>query len=208
MAKPTLRARILRARANGWARQLLSYTCLAVVSDGCSEEPSSAPFSHAAGSTSSQDAGPRTADGGAELYASVRDIIDRTCAYERCHSGVPIGAGLPLPTGADHAKALVGVPSCQYPLMLRVKPGDPDNSWIMIKLTAPFRPSADPYANYILFEPPADWDASQRDCRDQTEDGTPLFGQRMPLTAPNMLPEEELETIRSWILAGAPTADR
>ena len=62
----------------------------------------------------------------------------------------------------------------------------------------------DPYANYISFDPPSDWDRNVRNCRDETADGTPLFGQRMPLTAPNMLPEADLTTLRAWILAGAP----
>lgn len=88
--------------------------------------------------------------------------------------------------------------------MARVQPSDPEHSWLMVKLTADFRPADDPYPYYIRFEPEPGWDSSQRACRDQTEDGTPLFGQRMPLTAPNMLPAPELATVRAWIEAGAP----
>jgi hypothetical protein len=74
----------------------------------------------------------------------------------------------------------------------------------MIKLTARFRPAMDPYPNYIVFTPPADWEEGVRGCRDQTEDGVPLFGQRMPNTAPNTLSDAELDTIARWIATGAP----
>ena len=88
--------------------------------------------------------------------------------------------------------------------MNRVEPYDPEHSWLIVKLTADFRPRGDPYENYIYFEPDPAWDPGQAGCRDQTEDGTALFGQRMPLTAPNMLPAEELAAVRDWIAAGAP----
>jgi hypothetical protein len=88
--------------------------------------------------------------------------------------------------------------------MPRVAPGDPERSWLWVKLTAPFRPQTDPYAHSIYFEPPADWDPGERGCRDQTDEGEPLFGQRMPSTAPNTLRPDELAVIRAWILAGAP----
>jgi hypothetical protein len=140
----------------------------------------------------------------AALYPQVEDILLRSCAYERCHSGALVGAGLDLSRGADYAAALVSVPSCEYPPLARVQPFDPDRSWIMVKLTADFRPREDdelPF--YILFEPDPEWDPEQRGCPGRAADGTPLFGQRMPLTAPNMLPDDELEVIRAWIAAGA-----
>jgi hypothetical protein len=147
------------------------------------------------------------AQDGAALYAAASSVLQRSCSYERCHSGAIVGGGLSLQRGADYAASLVGVTACEYERMARVEPFDPDHSWMIIKLTAPFRDSEDPYANYILFDPPSDWDRNTRNCRDQTDDGTPLFGQRMPLTAPNMLPDEDLATLRAWILAGAPHGD-
>ena len=153
-----------------------------------------------AGRGARSDAG----DDGAALYPRVRDIIQRSCAYERCHDGALIGGKLALPRGGDFAAALVSVTACEYDRMARVEPFDPDNSWLMVKLTAEFRDPDDPVLpNYIYFEPDADWDPERRGCRDRAADGTPLFGQRMPLTAPNMLPEDEIEAIRGWIAAGA-----
>jgi hypothetical protein len=150
------------------------------------------------------DTQPDAAADGAALYAAASAVLQRSCSYERCHSGAIVGAGLSLQRGSDYAAALVGVTACEYERMARVEPFDPDHSWMIIKLTAAFRDSDDPYANYILFDPPSDWDRNARNCRDQTDDGTPLFGQRMPLTAPNMLADEDLATLRAWILSGAP----
>lgn len=146
-----------------------------------------------------------SSDAGAdhESFRAVSAIISRSCAYTRCHSGVPTGAALPL-VGVDLGSVLIDVPSCQYPPMMRVVPGHPERSWLYLKLTATVRPRDDAYYDYILFEPDPAWDPDDRGCRDRTEDGTPLFGQRMPLTAPNMLPPEELETFRRWIAEGAP----
>ena len=136
-------------------------------------------------------------------YAQVHDIFAKSCAYERCHSGAILGGGLSFAPATDYASVLIGVPACEYERFSRVEPGSPERSWLFIKLTAEVRGHDDPYADYILFDPAPDWNADERGCRDRTDDGTPLFGQRMPLTAPNMLPEAELEAVRAWIEAGA-----
>jgi len=154
------------------------------------------------------DAGPSAPDAAqaepSALYAEVTAIIERSCAYQRCHAGPIVGGGLDLSRGSDLHGALVSVPACEYERMRLVEPGHPEQSWLMVKLTASYRPASDPYPNYIHFKPAADWDPTVRACRDQTEDGTPLFGQRMPNTAPNTLSDAELDAIRRWIAAGAP----
>jgi hypothetical protein len=171
--------------------------CAAACTDG--SDPGAAPDGGSA-------AGPGGRDGAAPgaLYAEVEAILARSCAYERCHAGPILGGGLDLTRGRDHHAALVSVTACEYERMDRVEPFAPERSWLMVKLTADFRPPDDPYAYYIHFEPDAAWDPSRRGCPDETEDGTPLFGQRMPLTAPNRLPDSELESVRAWIAAGAP----
>ena len=193
--------------SRGW----LFVVCLAYACDG--SRAASSPPEASASFDASSDAGsgaPPAADGGRDAssepasYRAVREIFERSCAYNRCHSGVPTGGSLPLPPGSDIALALVDVPSCEYPPLVRVKPGDPERSWLWIKLTADVRPKTDEFYDYILFEPEPGWDETMRGCRDRLPDGTPLFGQRMPLTAPNMLPVEELAVIRDWISEGAP----
>ena len=141
--------------------------------------------------------------GGAELYPQVEAILERSCAYQRCHAGPLIGAMLSFAPGTDYASQLVSIPACEYERMARVEPFEPEQSWLWVKLTADFRDRDDPLPFYIHFEPEPGWDPDVRGCRDRADDGTPLFGQRMPLTAPNMLPEAELELIREWIARGA-----
>jgi hypothetical protein len=164
---------------------------------------------HAAACAADATAGESVRDAAAQdaaspLYAEVESILVRSCAFERCHSGALVGGALDLSRGGDYHAALVGIEACEYERMARVEPGDPDRSWLMVKLTAEFRGPEDPYPFYIRFMPAPGWDSTRRACRDQASDGTPLFGQRMPLTAPNMLPEAELDAIRAWIAAGAP----
>jgi hypothetical protein len=151
-----------------------------------------------------QPFGSATDAGRPASYARVVDILQRSCSYVRCHDGPLIGGALRLAHDGDYAAVLIGVPACEYERMARVQPGDPEHSWLMVKLTAAYRSASDPYANYIEFAPEAGWDPERRGCKDRTDAGQPLFGQRMPLTAPNMLPEAELESIRQWILEGAP----
>ena len=50
-----------------------------------------------------------------------------------CHSGSNAPQGLHLDAANSYSQ-LVGVPSAEVPALLRVKPGDPDNSYIVQKL--------------------------------------------------------------------------
>jgi hypothetical protein len=138
-----------------------------------------------------------------EAFAPIARLIAARCSFDRCHGAGAYGGGIDFGGRSDPYEQLVGVASCQYPPYQRVQPGAPDRSWLMVKLTAEARPASDPLATYILFTPETGFDPSARGCPDQTDDGTPLFGTRMPGTAPNMLESSELETIRRWIADGA-----
>jgi hypothetical protein len=65
-------------------------------------------------------------------FASIQaNIFTPICT--KCHSGPAAPQGLQL--DAQHSYALlVGVPSTESPALLRVKPGDPDSSYIVQKL--------------------------------------------------------------------------
>lgn len=158
----------------------------------------------ASGERTPDSAAAQHPDGGSASYKKVSEIIARSCAYHRCHAGAVQGGGLNFAAGVDYRSQLVGVPACAYDGMNEVEPFAPERSWLMVKLTAEARPLEDPYATYIYFDPPAGWDPMKRRCVDQTDDGTPLFGQRMPATAPNILPPDEIEVFRQWIAEGAP----
>jgi hypothetical protein len=65
-------------------------------------------------------------------FASIQaNIFTPICT--KCHAGAGAPEGLQL--DAQHSYALlVGVPSTESPAVLRVKPGDPDNSYLVQKL--------------------------------------------------------------------------
>src|ERR1700761_1547468 len=81
---------------------------------------------------------PLTADSGTvdiALSADFQSIQDNvfTPICSVCH----VGGGAPMGLRLDAANSynlLVGVPSTEVPAILRVKPGDPDNSYIIQKL--------------------------------------------------------------------------
>jgi hypothetical protein len=71
--------------------------------------------------------GPLTAD-----FASIQDhVFTPICTV--CHAGGSAPQGLRLDAANSYA-LLVGVPSTEVPSILRVKPGDPDNSYLIQKL--------------------------------------------------------------------------
>jgi hypothetical protein len=140
---------------------------------------------------------------GAALYADVDAIITRSCARQVCHGFMVANAQLDLMTAAGFRAALVDVPACEYDRMPRVKPGDPEHSWIMIKLAGRVRFRQ--YADFVDFEPDPDWRANNPACAGQFDDGSPWFGTRMPPADTTRPPSaQEIETIRAWIEAGAP----
>jgi hypothetical protein len=101
--------------------------------------------------------------------------------------------------------AMVDVSSCEYDRMKRVDPGNPQKSWVMIKLAGPVRFRQ--YANFIDFKPDPDWKPSVPECSSQFDDGSPWFGTPMPPPDTTMISNPQIELIRSWIEAGAPGPD-
>jgi hypothetical protein len=67
----------------------------------------------------------------ADLDSIQANIFTPICSV--CHIGGSAPEGLRL-DAADSFNLLVGVPSTEVPSLLRVKPGDPDNSYIIQKL--------------------------------------------------------------------------
>ena len=61
------------------------------------------------------------------------NIIEPNCATTGCHLGVAAPQGLRLDSASSYGM-LVGVPSNESPSILRVVPGDPDNSYLVQKL--------------------------------------------------------------------------
>jgi hypothetical protein len=67
----------------------------------------------------------------ADFESIQENIFTPICSV--CHAGGGAPEGLRL-DAADSYNLLVGVPSTEVPTLLRVKPGDPDNSYIIQKL--------------------------------------------------------------------------
>ncbi|MFW6197826.1 MAG: hypothetical protein ACOC5B_03090 [Myxococcota bacterium] len=134
-------------------------------------------------------------------YANVEMIMERSCVFSSCHGGASSGqADLnfdPL-LNADEplTDVLVDVPACQYPLMPRIDPGDPDNSWLWIKMSPDYM-AAD---GTIDFTPDSSFEPTDAPCSDQG------FGINMPFAMgnPSPLKDNELTAIREWIEMGAP----
>jgi hypothetical protein len=67
----------------------------------------------------------------ADFESIQENIFTPICSV--CHAGGSAPEGLRL-DAADSYNLLVGVPSTEVPTLLRVKPGDPDNSYMIQKL--------------------------------------------------------------------------
>jgi hypothetical protein len=78
---------------------------------------------------------PGAPDGGGALTPDLRSIQEHvfTPICSQCHVGAGAPAGLRLDEASSFG-ALVGVASSEAPSLLRVEPGDPDNSYLVQKL--------------------------------------------------------------------------
>lgn len=61
------------------------------------------------------------------------EVFTPTCAVSGCHTGGAAPQGLQLDESSSYG-LLVGVASTEVPSLLRVEPGDPDNSYLIQKL--------------------------------------------------------------------------
>src|SRR5213594_5113855 len=80
----------------------------------------------------------RNGEGGATFARDIqKKIFDSTCATPSCHGAGAASAGLDLSDGAAYSN-LVGVPAANEAAraagLLRVAPGDPDHSYLLLKL--------------------------------------------------------------------------
>ncbi|MDB5986845.1 MAG: hypothetical protein JWR16_1898 [Nevskia sp.] len=71
--------------------------------------------------------GPVTAD-----FQSIQDqVFTPICA--QCHAGASAPEGMQLGEGVSYSM-IVNVPSEEVPTLMRIKPGDPDNSYLVQKI--------------------------------------------------------------------------
>jgi hypothetical protein len=105
-----------------WATLLLVGCAAGCAGNGQGLDQNGQPIS--AGGSSG---GPITAD-----FQSIQDNVF-TPICSKCHIGSGAPEGLQL-DAAHSYNFLVGVPSVEQPALLRVKPGDPDNSYMIHKI--------------------------------------------------------------------------
>ncbi len=113
-------------------------------------------------------------------FTEINDqILQPTCAaFSTCHSTDGASVANHLDLSKFPYQALVNAPAVNMQAMsegkVRVKPGDPDNSLMWIKLNLPLDASA-----------------------------TDGYGGSMPSSDSPHLPDAQLQGIKKWILAGA-----
>jgi hypothetical protein len=149
-------------------------------------------------------------------YDNVAMILRQSCTFSSsCHGGTGTAkARLNFERtfdGGTILDVLHEVPSCEYSAMPRLTPGDPDRSWLWIKIAG----ATDERGN-LLFTPSPDWDAGVDRRPDGTlasstcplvVDGAISFGMVMPMGSRQRLPENRRRAIYEWIRAGAPGPD-
>jgi hypothetical protein len=111
-------------RFNSWAVLLLAAGAAGCAGNGDGLNQNGQPLSAGGGGSGG---GPITAD-----FQSIQDNVF-TPICSQCHIGASAPEGLQL--DAEHSyNLLVGVPSNEQPNLLRVKPGDPDDSYMVHKI--------------------------------------------------------------------------
>src|SRR5689334_23299664 len=68
-----------------------------------------------------------------KFAANIQPIFDRSCALPACHTPPVVNQGLDLSPGRAYNQT-VGVASTEVARFKRVKPGDPDNSYLFKKI--------------------------------------------------------------------------
>jgi methionine-rich copper-binding protein CopC len=111
-------------RHRSWAALLLLGCAAGCAGNGQGLDQNGEPISSGG---SSGSGGPVTAD-----FQSIQDNVF-TPICSKCHIGGGAPEGLQL-DAAHSYNLLVGVPSAEQPAVLRVKPGDPDNSYMVRKI--------------------------------------------------------------------------
>lgn len=67
------------------------------------------------------------------LFAPVQDIFTNSCALSNCHAGANASAGQNLSQGVAISN-IVCVPSTQVSRLFRVQAGNPDSSYLILKV--------------------------------------------------------------------------
>ena len=158
---------------------------------GCSDPPTSTPPDAATDVVTDAGDDAATEDAPAEdapaSFSEVQTLFTRTCAMPACHGRGPDGGGgsggLFLTDGVTSHRSMVDRPSDQVSSVRLVVPGDPDNSYLVMKVEGTMR--------------------ARLPVQCAVSPGRNPCGVQMPQLAAPLTPAERA-LIRNWILAGAP----
>lgn len=148
-------------------------------------------------------------------YANVEMVIRNSCTSdENCHGGggngkARLNFARLLEAGTPITQALVNVEACEYDLMPRIDPGNPENSWFWVKVAGEHNERG-----FLTFTPDASWRTDLQGATDLRPSSCPLvvdgrlsFGEIMPQKSETGLGPNAIELFRQWIVAGAPGPD-
>ena len=90
------------------------------------------PLGSSSGGSSSSSGGSSSSSGASADFQAIQDnVFTPICA--QCHAGAGAPEGMQLSAGVSYGM-IVNVPSQEQPSLLRIKPGDPDNSYLVQKI--------------------------------------------------------------------------
>jgi len=108
----------------------LAAALLAVAVAGCAGSGTGGGGGGGGGVTSCKKPPPATVS----FSGNIQPIFNRSCATSTaCHTGAAAAQGLQLTAGASYA-AIVNVPATEKPKLLLVKPGAPNDSYLLQKV--------------------------------------------------------------------------
>jgi hypothetical protein len=157
----SLPARLLRGSARAQVSRIAGCLLAVVAATACATQTSDEP-----------PGAPPTMD------AVFSQVLEPRCTFSSCHSAPTVAAKLDL-SRERACGALVNAVSCLFPQRRLVVPSNPDDSFLMHKLTGTG-----------LSEMP------DGNCSSQSNAPMPFGG--------STIPDEEIDLVRSWIAAGAP----
>jgi hypothetical protein len=122
----------MMCKRSAGALGLLVVACLAL---GCAGSGDSPTGNNTGGGGGGKKCKPPAGGATISFSQTVQPIFDRSCAFApACHAGpVPAGPGYDLSPGKSCA-ASVNVPSREVPSLKLVKPGDPNSSYMVLKI--------------------------------------------------------------------------
>src|SRR5581483_3273985 len=180
----------------------LALALSACAGNGMGLDANGNPITAGGGST-----GPLTAD-----FKSIQDNVF-TPICTKCHIGAGAPEGLQLDQTHSYAM-LVGVPSAEQPNVLRVAAGDPDSSYIVLKLqgsagiSGARMPFGGPYLPQSTIDVIRQWiSAGAANSTSATNAATAKAAQRFTVTASSPDPDSIATTVPNIVVAFSSDVD-